>query len=81
MGALLLVSDVRRESAYVRSGGGEASWKLVHERLVSFAKRRGRSGKKGGCFGKRSVLACIGGWGLRVLPSMWSDCLGTTVGS
>jgi hypothetical protein len=40
MGALLLVSDVRRPVELERSGGAEPAWKVVHDRVVSFAKRR-----------------------------------------
>ena len=40
MGALLLVSDVRRPVEFDRSGAAEPAWKAVHDRVVSFAKRR-----------------------------------------
>jgi hypothetical protein len=40
MRALLFVSDVRPQATYVRSGGAEPSWKVVHARVVSFAKQR-----------------------------------------
>ena len=40
MRALLFVSDVRPGATYVRSGGAEPSWKVVHDRVVSFAKQR-----------------------------------------
>ena len=37
---LLFVSDVRPGATHVRDGGAAPSWKLVHERVVSFAKQR-----------------------------------------
>ncbi|MFZ5891565.1 MAG: HNH endonuclease [Myxococcota bacterium] len=44
MGLALLVSDVRRGATYESVAGrgcfGERGWKELHERLVSFAKRR-----------------------------------------
>jgi len=40
MGLALLVSDVRRPVTYERGGEGEKNWEQVHERLLSFAKRR-----------------------------------------
>jgi hypothetical protein len=40
MGVLLFVSDVRRPVEFDRSGGLEPAWKVVHERVVSFAKQR-----------------------------------------
>jgi hypothetical protein len=40
MGALLFVSDVRRPVEFERNGGAAPSWKVVHQRVVSFAKQR-----------------------------------------
>ncbi|MFZ5891815.1 MAG: HNH endonuclease [Myxococcota bacterium] len=40
MGLALLVSDVRRAGVYERSKPGAGGWESVHERVVSFAKRR-----------------------------------------
>ncbi|MFZ5893640.1 MAG: HNH endonuclease [Myxococcota bacterium] len=45
MGLALLVSDVRRAGVYQRNdsgarGSGAGGWESVHERVVSFAKRR-----------------------------------------
>jgi hypothetical protein len=40
MGALLFVSDVRRPVEFERRRGAEPAWKVVHERVVSFAKQR-----------------------------------------
>jgi hypothetical protein len=40
MGALLFVSDVRRPVELGRNGGAAPSWKVLHERVVSFAKQR-----------------------------------------
>ncbi|MFZ5889852.1 MAG: hypothetical protein ACOY0T_02200, partial [Myxococcota bacterium] len=40
MGLALLVSDVRRAGVYQRGNSGAVGWEAVHERVVSFAKRR-----------------------------------------
>jgi hypothetical protein len=40
MGALLFASDVRRPVEFASGGNAEPSWKMLHERVVSFAKAR-----------------------------------------
>ena len=40
MGLALVVSDVRRGTGYERGNSGRAGWESVHERVVSFAKKR-----------------------------------------
>ncbi|MFZ5893681.1 MAG: HNH endonuclease [Myxococcota bacterium] len=40
MGLALLVSDVRRVGEYQRGNSGKSGWESVHDRVVSFAKRR-----------------------------------------
>jgi len=40
MGLALLVSDVRRPVTYEREGSDKPNWEQVHERVLSFSKRR-----------------------------------------